>query len=58
LAIGGLDHVPPPVVVLLEVLLEKDPARSGRTSEGDTDDNKRDRRTAWSHSSELPEDAP
>src|SRR6202035_1239299 len=27
LAIGELDHVPQPVVVLLEVLLEKDPAR-------------------------------
>jgi eukaryotic-like serine/threonine-protein kinase len=40
-----LKDVPQPVVVLLEVPLEKDPARRfqepGRTSEGDTDDNRR-----------------
>ena len=45
-----LEAVPQPVVILLEVLLEKDPGRrfqnSGRTSEGDADDNGRYRRTA------------
>ena len=50
LPLEQLEGVPQPVVVLLEVLLEKDPARrfqnSGRTSEGDADDNRRYRRTA------------
>ena len=50
LPLEKLEGVPQPVVVLLEVLLEKDPARrfqnSDRTSEGDTDDNRRYRRTA------------
>ena len=50
LPLEQLEAVPQPVVVLLEMLLEKDPARrfqnSGRTSEGDTDDNRRYRRTA------------
>ena len=49
LPLEQLEAVPQPVVVLLEVLLEKDPARrfqnSDRTSEGDTDDNRRYRRT-------------
>ena len=50
LPLEQLEDVPQPVVVLLEVLLEKDPgaafSESGRTSEGDTDDNRRYRRTA------------
>ena len=43
LPLEQLEDVPQPVVVLLEKLLEKDPGaafpESGRTSEGDTDDN-------------------
>ena len=50
LAIEELDHVPQPVVVLLEALLEKDPGAAisepSRASEGDTDNNRRYRRTA------------
>ncbi len=50
LPLEQLEGVPQPVVVLLEVLLEKDPGAAfsepGRTSEGDADDNRRYRRTA------------
>ena len=50
LPLEQLKDVPQPVVVLLEKLLEKDPGAafpdSDRTSEGDTDDNRRYRRTA------------
>ena len=50
LAIDQLEGVPQPVVVLLDVLLEKDPTRRfqnpGRALEGDADDYGRDRRTA------------
>ena len=49
LPLEQLEGVPQPVVVLLGVLLEKDPARrfqnSGRILEGDADDNRRYRRT-------------
>jgi hypothetical protein len=45
LPLGQLEAVPQPVVVLLEVLLEKAPGRRfsepGRTSQGNTDDNGR-----------------
>ena len=50
LAIGQLHHVPQPVVLLIEILLEKDPGaalpESCRASERDSDDNGRYRRTA------------
>ena len=50
LPLEQLKGVPQPVVAFLEVLLEKDPARRfqnpDRTSEGDTDDNRRSRRAA------------
>ena len=50
LPLEQLEDVPQPVVVLLEVLLEKDPGAAfsepRRTSEGDTDDNGRYRRGA------------
>jgi eukaryotic-like serine/threonine-protein kinase len=50
LATRELDHVPQPVVVLLEVLLEKDPGRRFQNPtqlfEGNADDNRRYRRTA------------
>ena len=50
LPLEQLEDVPQPVVVLLEVLLEKDPGAAlpepGRSSEGDGDDNRRYRRTA------------
>ena len=55
-----LEAVPQPVVVLLDVLLEKDPGRRfqnpGRTSEGDTDDNRGHRHAAYNHSSESAEE--
>ena len=50
LPLEQLEGVPQPVVVLLEVLLEKDPGAAfpepDRTSEGGADDNRRYRRTA------------
>jgi hypothetical protein len=49
LAVGGLDQMPQPVVVLPQALLEKTRAaisEPSRASEGDTDDNRRYRRTA------------
>ena len=50
LPLEQLEGVPQPVVVLLEVLLEKDPGSAfsepGRTFEGDADDNGRYRRRA------------
>ena len=50
LAIGELDQVPQPVVVLLEKLSRKRPGTAlsepGRASEGYTEDNRRNRRTA------------
>ena len=60
LPLDQLEGVPQPVVVLLEVLLEKDPvgvSKPSRTSERDADYNRRYRRGAHNHSSELAEDA-
>ena len=49
LPLEKLETVPQPVAVLIEILLEKDPARrfqnSDRIAEGDIDDNGRYRRT-------------
>jgi len=47
LPLEELEKVPQPLVVLLETLLEKDPGatlpESGRTSEGNTEDNRKNR---------------
>ena len=54
LPLEQLGELPQPVVVLLEMLLEKDPARRfqnpAELSEGDANDNRPYRRAAYNHS--------
>jgi len=60
LPLERLKDVPQPVVVLLEKLLEKDPAQRFQTPDellkGDADDNRRYRGTTSDHTSELAAD--
>jgi serine/threonine protein kinase len=61
LPIDQLEGIPQPLVILLEVLLEKDSrpplSETGRTSEGDTGGRRCYRRTAQNHSPEPTKDA-